>query len=101
MLTAKVYIFCFREWRTANDGRIVYGVWVNGADKGDGRNVYVRSPPSNYPVKDVKQPALACNVNGGRAAPSFVQVAAGDRIEVEWYHDRYSRLLTCLHKCQL
>lgn len=72
---------------SANAHCTVWSVWVNGQDQGDGRNSYIRSPPNNYPVKDVTQPAIACNVNGGQAVPQFVQVAAGDQIEFEWYHD--------------
>lgn len=44
----------------------VWGVWVNGVDQGDGRNVYVRSPPNNNPVKDLTSDAMACNVNNRR-----------------------------------
>ncbi|KAI0006481.1 glycosyl hydrolase family 61-domain-containing protein [Xylariaceae sp. FL0662B] len=65
----------------------VYGVWVNGEDQGDGRNVYVRSPPNNNPVKDLTSPDLACNVNGGTAVASFVPAAAGDKVTFEWYHN--------------
>jgi cellulase len=61
---------------------------VNGEDQGDGRGVYVRSPPSNDPVKDVNSPDMACNVNGGSPVSSFVSAAAGDELAVEWYHDR-------------
>ncbi|VTT66512.1 unnamed protein product [Fusarium fujikuroi] len=49
----------------------VYGLWVNGEDQGDGRNVYIRSPASNSPVKDLTSPDLVCNVNGGKAAPNL------------------------------
>jgi cellulase len=67
---------------------LVYGVHVNGADQGDGRNRYIRSPPNNNPVKDVRSDAIACNVNGGSAVGSFVSVAAGDRVTFEWYHNK-------------
>ncbi|KAI3567885.1 glycosyl hydrolase family 61-domain-containing protein [Fusarium oxysporum f. sp. albedinis] len=65
----------------------VYGLWVNGKDQGDGRNVYIRSPANNSPVKDLSSPNLVCNVNGGKAAPKFVKAAAGDELTFEWYHD--------------
>ncbi|KAI1034108.1 hypothetical protein LB505_003256 [Fusarium chuoi] len=65
----------------------VYGLWVNGKDQGDGRNVYIRSPASNSPVKDLTSPNLVCNVNGGKAAPKFVKAASGDELTFEWYHD--------------
>ena len=65
----------------------MYSVWVNGVDQGDGRNVYIRSPPNNSPVKDLASTALACNVNGGKAGSSFVQASAGDTLTFEWYHD--------------
>lgn len=41
----------------------VWGVLVNGVDQGDGRNIYIRSPPNNNPVKDLTSAAMACNVN--------------------------------------
>lgn len=45
---------------------LVWGVWINGVDQGDGRNVYIRSPPNNNPVKDLTSDAMACNVNNRR-----------------------------------
>lgn len=65
----------------------VYGVWVNGEDQGDGRDVYIRSPANNSPVKDLESPDIVCNVNGGKAVSDFVSVAAGDTFSFEWYHD--------------
>ncbi len=65
----------------------MYSVSVNGVDQGDGRNVYIRSPPNNSPVKDLASAALACNVNGGKVGSSFVQASAGDTLTFEWYHD--------------
>ncbi|KAM0342815.1 hypothetical protein ACHAPU_009179 [Fusarium lateritium] len=65
----------------------VYSLWVNGKDQGDGRNVYIRSPESNSPVKDLTSPDLVCNVNGAKAAPKFAKAAAGDEVTFEWYHD--------------
>ncbi|KAK0750543.1 glycosyl hydrolase family 61-domain-containing protein, partial [Schizothecium vesticola] len=66
----------------------IYGVSVNGISQGPGFNLYIRSPPSNSPIKDLSSPSLACNVNGGTPAPSFVRVAAGDTLTLEWQHDR-------------
>lgn len=65
----------------------VYGVWVNGEDQGDGRDVYIRSPANNSPVKDLTSPDIVCNVNGAKAVSDFVSVAAGDKFSFEWYHD--------------
>ncbi|KAG9254499.1 glycosyl hydrolase family 61-domain-containing protein [Emericellopsis atlantica] len=65
----------------------MYGVWVNGEDQGDGRNVYIRTPPNNSPVKDLASPDLVCNVNGAKVAPEFVSAAAGDTLSFEWQHD--------------
>lgn len=62
-------------------------VWVNGADQGDGRNTYIRTPPNNSPVKDLASPEIVCNVNGATAAPEFVSAAAGDVLSFEWFHD--------------
>ncbi|KAL2129226.1 hypothetical protein VTI74DRAFT_8072 [Chaetomium olivicolor] len=77
----------------------MYGVWVNGVDQGDGRNVYIRSPPNNSPVKDLTSPALACNVNGGKPVSSFVKAAAGDTLTFEWYHNtRTDDIIDISHK---
>src|SRR3954451_21240667 len=64
----------------------MYSLWVNGVDQGDGRNVYIRSPPNNSPVKDVSKPDINCNVNNRKVAKS-VAVNAGDEVTFEWYHD--------------
>ncbi|KAI5926471.1 glycosyl hydrolase family 61-domain-containing protein [Camillea tinctor] len=65
----------------------VYSIWVNGVDQGDGRSTYIRSPPSNSPVKDLSSADLVCNVNGGTPGSAFVTAAAGDTLTFEWYHD--------------
>ncbi|WYZ42323.1 hypothetical protein EsH8_VI_000022 [Colletotrichum jinshuiense] len=69
-------------------------VWINDKAVGDGRSLggsgsikYIRSPPSNSPVKDLTSSAIACNVNGGTAATGFAPAAAGDSFQIEWYHD--------------
>ena len=49
--------------RFAHAHTTVWGLWVNGADQGDGRNVYIRSPPNNSPVVDLTSDAMACNVD--------------------------------------
>jgi len=36
----------------ANAHARVYSLWVNGVDQGDGRGIYIRTPPTNSPVKD-------------------------------------------------
>ncbi|KAG5638421.1 hypothetical protein H0H81_012752 [Sphagnurus paluster] len=64
----------------------VYGVWINGAFQGDGRNSYIRSPPNNNPVKDLKSGAMACNVNN-RGVGTTLSVKAGDKVTFEWYHN--------------
>ncbi|RKU40431.1 hypothetical protein DL546_002210 [Coniochaeta pulveracea] len=71
----------------ANAHATMFSVWVNGVDQGDGRNVYIRSPPNNNPVKDLASPNLVCNVNGGTAVNRFVSAAAGDTLSFEWYHN--------------
>lgn len=78
---------------------LVYGVWVNGEDQGDGRSKYVRSPDSNSPVKDLTSADLACNTKGSTAVTDFVSMAAGDTISVEWYHDsRGDDIIASSHK---
>lgn len=76
----------------------VWGVWVNGAFQGDGRNQYIRSPPNNNPVKDVRTTAINCNVNN-RVVPKTVSIKAGDTYTVEWYHDnRNDDIIAASHK---
>jgi cellulase len=71
----------------ANAHTRVYGLWVNDVDQGDGRSVYIRSPPSNSPVKDVTSTDIICNVNNV-AVPENVSVNAGDKVTFEWYISR-------------
>lgn len=66
----------------------VYGVWINGVFQGDGRDVYIRSPPNNDPVKDITSSAMACNVNN-IAVGTTLSVVGGDSFTFEWYHNRY------------
>ncbi|KAL2757232.1 glycoside hydrolase family 61 protein [Sodiomyces alcalophilus JCM 7366] len=72
---------------TVSGHALMYGVWVNGVDQGDGQNVYIRSPPNNGPVKDLASPEIVCGPNGANPAPSFVEAAAGDTLSFEWYHN--------------
>ncbi|KAL5598294.1 uncharacterized protein BROUX77_006128 [Berkeleyomyces rouxiae] len=77
----------------------LFSAWINDVDQGDGRNVYIRSPPNNNPVKDLTSPDLVCNVNGGKAGTGFVSAAAGDKVTFEWYHDnRGDDILAASHK---
>ncbi|KAF8468941.1 glycosyl hydrolase family 61-domain-containing protein [Kalaharituber pfeilii] len=83
---------------TAHAHAHVYGLWVNGEFKGDGRNTYIRSPPNNSPVKDVSSTAINCNVNN-RAVPSSVTVKGGDIVTFEWYHNtRADDIIDLSHK---
>jgi cellulase len=76
----------------------VYGAWINGVFQGDGRNSYIRSPPNNNPVKDLKSSAMACNVNN-RAVGKTLSVKAGDKVTFEWYHDnRNDDIIASSHK---
>ena len=70
----------------ANAHSRVFGLYVNDAFQGDGRTAYIRSPPSNSPIKDVSSADIVCNSNNV-AAPSSVSVNAGDKVTFEWYHD--------------
>ncbi len=65
----------------------MFAVAVNGVDQGDGRSVYIRTPPNNSPVKDLTSPDIVCGTAGGQAVPSFVKAAAGDKLTFEWFHD--------------
>ncbi|KAI1484851.1 glycosyl hydrolase family 61-domain-containing protein [Biscogniauxia mediterranea] len=77
----------------------VYSIWVNGVDQGDGRSTYIRSPPTNDPVKDLSSANLVCNVNGGTPGSAFVTAAAGDTLTFEWYHNtRGDDIIDSSHK---
>lgn len=77
----------------------IYSAWVNGEDQGDGRGTYIRSPPSNDPVKDTTSADLVCNVAGATAVSDFVSAAAGDTVTMEWYHDnRADDIIASSHK---
>ncbi|KAI4868787.1 glycosyl hydrolase family 61-domain-containing protein [Hypoxylon rubiginosum] len=77
----------------------MFSVWVNDEDQGDGRSLYIRSPPSNSPVKDIDNAAIVCNVGGGQAVSKFVNAAAGDKLSFEWYHDnRGDDIIDLSHK---
>jgi len=64
----------------------VFGVWVNDVFKGDGQNVYIRSPPSNSPVKNVASSDIVCNTNNVPVSQK-VAVKAGDKVTFEWFHN--------------
>ncbi|KAL8393943.1 hypothetical protein RB599_006146 [Gaeumannomyces hyphopodioides] len=66
---------------------VMFGVSVNGQDQGDGRKVYIRSPPDNSPIKDLTSKDLICGKNGGKAVAQFVKAAGGDTLTFEWFHD--------------
>ncbi|PWY80779.1 hypothetical protein BO94DRAFT_567393 [Aspergillus sclerotioniger CBS 115572] len=70
----------------------VQAVWINGEDQGLGNtdDGYIRSPPSNSPVKDVTSTDITCNVNGDQAASKTLSVKAGDVVTFEWHHDSRS-----------
>ncbi|KAK4040003.1 putative endo-beta-1,4-glucanase D [Parachaetomium inaequale] len=63
----------------------MFGVSVNGKDAGDFKQ-FIRSPATNDPVRDLKSPNIVCNTQGGKAAPSFVKAAAGDKLSFRWFH---------------
>ncbi|CAE6402189.1 unnamed protein product [Rhizoctonia solani] len=83
---------------SVNAHATVWGVWINGVDQGNGQNQYIRSPPSNYPVKDLNSNAVACNVNN-RAVPKTLKVKAGDTVTFEWFHNsRDDEIIAASHK---
>ncbi|KAF5387879.1 hypothetical protein D9615_000830 [Tricholomella constricta] len=63
-------------------------LWSNGVD--EGKNVYIRVPPSNSPVTDVTSTDLTCNVNGlSGAGVSTLTIPAGATMTFEWHqHDQ-------------
>ncbi|KAG8895688.1 hypothetical protein FRB99_000384, partial [Tulasnella sp. 403] len=58
--------------------------WTNNdlSSIGDGRNVYIRSPPNYNPVKDLTSTDLTCNIRN-TPVPKVVNVQAGDRLTFE------------------
>ncbi|PWY89172.1 hypothetical protein BO70DRAFT_359479 [Aspergillus heteromorphus CBS 117.55] len=67
----------------------VQAVWINGVDQGLGNtdDGYIRTPPSNSPVKDVTSTDMTCNVNGDEAAAKTLSVKSGDVVTFEWHHE--------------
>ncbi|KAF9463069.1 glycosyl hydrolase family 61-domain-containing protein [Collybia nuda] len=63
-------------------------IWNNGVD--EGKNLYVRIPPSNNPVTDVTSTDLTCNVNGlSGSTVSTLSISSGATITFEWHqHDQ-------------
>ena len=56
----------------------IQAVWINGEDQGLNGG-YIRSPPSNSPVKDLTSKDLTCNVNNV-AASKYLSVKPGDTV---------------------
>lgn len=76
----------------------VFGVWVNDVFQGDGQNKYIRSPPTNDPVVNVKSSDIVCNVNNV-AVSKKVTAKAGDKVTFEWFHDvRGDEIIAASHK---
>ncbi|PYH93368.1 hypothetical protein BO71DRAFT_484645 [Aspergillus ellipticus CBS 707.79] len=78
--------------KLVNAHTTVQAVWINGEDQGLGNtdSGYIRSPPSNSPVKDVTSTDMTCNVNGDQAAAKTLSVKSGDVVTFEWHHDSRS-----------
>ncbi|KAJ8102114.1 carbohydrate-binding module family 1 protein [Lipomyces tetrasporus] len=64
----------------------VFEIAVDGIDQIYGVNTYIRSPPTNSPVKDLTSSAVACNVNN-RPVPTTLTVRPGDTVTFIWGHD--------------
>ncbi|KAH8601452.1 putative endo-beta-1,4-glucanase D [Bisporella sp. PMI_857] len=66
----------------------IWNIYVNDVDQGVGNSAsgYIRSPPSNSPIKDITSTGLTCNVNNAATAKT-ITVAAGDKITFEWHHN--------------
>ncbi|KAG9240023.1 putative endo-beta-1,4-glucanase D [Calycina marina] len=69
----------------------VTNIYVNDVNQGIGNSDagYIRSPPSNDPVKDISSSDLTCNVNNVVTSET-IQVVAGDKITFEWHHNEVS-----------
>ena len=69
----------------ANAHATVFNIFVNDKDQGRGDgsaaagNQYIRSPPNNSPVVDVKSIDIRCNTKPG-AVTKTVSVAPGDKV---------------------
>jgi lytic cellulose monooxygenase (C1-hydroxylating) len=74
--------------KIANAHATVYAIWVNDVDQGLGNSAsgYIRSPPNNNPITDVKSSGMTCNVNNSPTAKT-IEVSGGDKITFEWHHN--------------
>ncbi|KDQ19695.1 carbohydrate-binding module family 1 protein [Botryobasidium botryosum FD-172 SS1] len=83
---------------TAQAHTRVWGIWLNGVDQGNGVDNYIRSPPTNDPVKDLNSQAMSCNVNN-RPVSRTIDVKSGDTVTFEWFHDfRGDEIIATSHK---
>ncbi|KZS89481.1 glycoside hydrolase family 61 protein [Sistotremastrum niveocremeum HHB9708] len=80
------FAFVFAIFGVCHAHTLVWGDWINKVFQGDGRSIYVRSPPDNSPVVNISSDAMACNVNN-TAVPDTLSVNAGDLFTFEWYHN--------------
>ncbi len=64
----------------------MFGASPNSSAPSDGRSKYIRTPPTNDPVRDLASPNIICNVAGGTPAPSFLRAAPGDTLTFRWFH---------------
>ena len=62
----------------------VWSVWIGGSDQGAGAGRYIRQPPVDDPVKNLKSSDIRCNVNGSLPVPTYVSVPAGGTVTTEW-----------------
>ncbi|OJD31734.1 carbohydrate-binding module family 1 protein [Diplodia corticola] len=74
--------------KLANAHTTVFAAWINDEDQGTGNTAagYIRSPPSNSPIKDVTSTDMTCNANNVATAKTL-EVKSGDKFTFEWHHD--------------
>ncbi|KAF2228083.1 glycoside hydrolase, partial [Elsinoe ampelina] len=76
---------------TATAHTTFQALWVDGVAQGKMTTSNIRhnwaDPESNYPLKDVTAPEIACNKWGSTPASKKVTVKAGAKVTAEWHHE--------------
>ncbi|MCJ1341781.1 hypothetical protein MMC09_007078 [Bachmanniomyces sp. S44760] len=65
----------------------MWSALINGVDQGPGNSAagYIRSPPTNGPLKDITASSMTCNVNNAPTAKT-IKVKSGDKLGIQWHH---------------
>ena len=65
----------------------MWSALINGVDQGPGNSAagYIRSPPTNGPLKDITASSMTCNVNNAPTAKT-IKVKSGDKVHCRHGH---------------